>query len=504
MVNITDIPPFPGSPGQTPAPGTTPTVSPVAVVLVYAPLDRNYEHVAKDAAAVDTYITAQGTAGKTYSTTVERWNPWSPLQLPLSFTDANKYNYARFTVGSKNWYAFLDVEYLNLNNSTFIPTPDSWTTYQPSVGYSFVTRGHVAVAASAGGDTSYCLEPENITPGDLVGYAGYQADPLGTPKVLVISTTDLTGDPFVKVDPDFGDNAADQVTQTRANGIIQGRQPIGGPVDYSYNIGADAWDDLFYYPYAENAGLSAGNSMYRPYARGATPSMVDGIPAEGGAFLYDSIGAAITHLSKLAHTPWISDGIQRIVLVPGGSGGSGSPVDLSPRSNKLTPTGGPSYQSSYNTSIGYDSTLAADWKTGLPSEYTTWKKLQTAPFSSVQIADRLGSTSEYDPQSIVGLGALKVHFEGVFHPIADVVAWLVGAGGSAAQNHPTRVPLGVELPHYAVGRDSTLAAQAAGIAAERSQSIVDQLTAIQKASVDNTFTLASTFTATQYAVAEGV
>lgn len=504
MVNLADIPDFPGLPGQRPTYAAPPSVSPIAVVLVTAPLDRNYANVALNAAAVDAFIAAEITASRAYETTVERWSPWSALSLELDFPTGAKFNYGRFTIGARSWYAFLDVNYQNLESSTFTPIPDAWTTYGPSIGYSMVKRGHVAVAASASGNIGFCLEPENFAPSDLVGYSAYQADPLGAPRVLVISTTDLTGDPFVTVDPDVADTATDFVTQPQATGTIAAPQPVGGDADYSYSIGSNAWDDVFYYPYAVNAGLSAGNTMKRPYARGATPSLVDGIPAEGGAFLYDSIGAAITHLSKLAHTPWISDGIQRALLVPGGSVGGNASVDLSPRDAVVPVTGGPSYQASFSTAIDYDVTLAGDWTTGLPGAYSAWTKLRTAPYSGVQIANRLGSVSDYDPQTIVGLAALKVHFQGVFHPEADVAAWIVGAGGSTDQNNPLQIPLGVEIPNYAVGRDAALASQAAGIAAERSQSIVDMLLSLQHANVENSFTQSSAFTATQFAIAEAV
>lgn len=656
MVDIDDIPDFPGLPGQRPQAGATPAVSPVAVVLVSCPLDREYRNVALNAAAVDAYIAAEIVAGRAHQASVERWSPWSTLQVQIGIRAGSAYNYARMTVDGRSWYGFLDAEYLNLTDTAYRVTPDDWTTYGPSIGYSTVLRGHVAVAASSAGDTSYCLEPEPFSPGDLVGYASYTPDPLGTPRVLVISTTDLTADPFVLVDPDVADTTQNIVTQTFASGTVEGQQPVGGPIGFAYSVGNDGYEDLFYYPYAEedatpddayfwpfapstwnvnnghpgdefrtverpthtgkdmgygianitgtpircigpgvvlaagwtaswgwrvtvqhpngywsgyahmheapsvspgqnvvagtvlggigSTGDSTGNHlhfaiwsyaeddyinpntfmaefnpddlvvgddpgpaaspMYRPRAVGATPSLVDGILAEGGAFLYPSIGAAASHLSRLAHAPWISDGIQRILLVPGGSSGGFDPVDLSPREFIPGFEGAPTYVSSFTTEIGSDVTVAANWTTGLPAEYAAWTKLRTGPFSAVQIANRIGSVSEFDPQEIVGLAALRVRFEGVFHPEADVVAWIVGAGGSAAPAHPATVPVGVDMPHYAVGRDAVLAAQAAGLSAERSQSAVDMILALQRANLDYSFTQASAFTATQYAIAEAI
>lgn len=503
MVDIENIPDFPGRPGQRPTPGAPSAVSPVAVVLVTAPLDREYRNIALNRAAVDTFIAAEIAGGRAYETTVERWSPWSSLQLQLSYQAAAVFNYARFTIGTRAWYAFLDADYLNLTDSIFTPAADAWTTYGPSVGYSTVRRGHVAVAAASGGDIGYCLEPEDFTPGDLVGYSAYQPDPLGTPRVLVISTTDLRADPFVQVDDDTANTAADNINSVLVTGAIEGRDPLTR-IPFSYSVGSSAYDDLLYYPYAASAGLAPGNTMFRPRAVGATPSLVDGIPAEGGAFLYSSVGAAVTHLSKLAHTPWIADGIQRAILVPGGSGGGLGPVDLSPRDAVPDTSGSPSYQASFSTAIDYDTTLAADWTSGLPSAYGDWTKLRTAPYSGIKIADRMGSTTDHDPQAVTGLGSLRLHFEGVFHPDVDVASWIVGAGGTSAPSSPTTVPLGVELPHFAVGRDSVVGPQAAGLSAERSQSIVELLTAMQRAGVDNSFTQSSAYTAAQYALAEAI
>lgn len=655
MVDIDSIPDFPGQPGQRPTPGAPSGVSPVAVVLVSCPLDREYRNVALNAAAVDTYIAAEITGDRARQIDVERWSPWSDLQVQLGFAAATGYNYARFTIGGRSWYGFLDAEYLNLTDTRYTVIPDQWTTYGPSIGYSTVVRGHVAVAASASGDIGFCLEPEPFTPGDLVGYSSYMPDPLATARVLVISTTDLRADPFVQVDPDVADTTQDVVTQTLAVGQVEGQQPIGGPVGFSYAVGNDGYDDLLYYPYAlEDApsdayfwpfapstwnvnnghpedefrtvarpthtgkdmgygvanvegtpirsigpgvviasgwtaswgwrvivqhpngywsgyahmyaepsievgtnvvggtilggigstGDSTGNHlhfaiwsyavddyvnpntfmaefnpddlvvgddpppgsspMFRPYATGATPSLVDGVLAEGGAFIYPSIGAAASHLSRLAHAPWISDGIQRVLLIPGGDGGGFAPVDLSPREYIPEFDGAPAYSSSVSTEIGYDLTVAADWTAGLPGAYGQWTKLRTGPFSAVQIANRLGGSSEFDPQEIVGLGSLRVRFEGVFHPHADVAAWIVGAGGSTDAAQPSHIPVGVDMPHFAVGRDSVLAAQAAGLSAERSQSVVDMLLALQRTGVDFAFTQASAFTATQYAIAEAI
>lgn len=479
------------------------------VELVNAPLDPDHLNIGVNRAAYDAFIDAEIAANRAkVLTDVNLQNPEHDLDVEIEYETASTfYNYGRVTIAGRRWYVFYSPRYKNKSVTTFVADVDEVPSYDWSIGYSLIERGHVAVAASSTGDVSYCLEPEPYTPGELIGYAAYQADPLGNPAVLVISTTDLTADPFVQVDSDFADTATDQITDTQATGDIEAPQPVGGPESFGYSIGTTSsdYDDHFYYPYAESAGLSSGNTMFRPFVTGASPSSVDGVAAEGGAFVYASVAQYVEHMALIAHTPWISDGISRAILVPGGSGGGGSGAALTPWDHvESTAAGRPTYHATYSTSQGFDTALAADWTAGLPGAYGTWTKLRTGPFSGVQIGDRQGATLDFDPQAITGLPALTLHFEGAYHPQADVVAWLAGAFGLAAPNNPLSVAVGAELAHYAVGRDEAYAGEAAGIAAERSQSIVDMLLATQNANVDTAFTRSSAFTATQYAVAEAV
>ncbi len=505
MAQIDDVPEAVTGAGQEfdyPDPPRLTTVE-----LVNAPLDPDHLNIGVDRAVYDAFIDAEIVANRAMVLTgVNLQDPAHDLDVEIEYETASMfYNYGRVTIGGRRWYVFYSPRYKNKTVTTLIADVDEVPSYDWSLGYSLVERGHVAVAASSGGDVSYCLEPEAYSPGELIGYAAYQADPLGTPAVLVISTTDLTADPFVTVDADTASTATDQITDTQATGTIDAPQPVGGPQPFTYAIGNGTYDDHFYYPYADSAGLSPGNTMYRPFVTGASPSSIDGVAAEGGAFVYSSVAQYVEHMALIAHTPWIADGISRAVLIPGGSGGSGSGDPLTPWDHvESTAAGRPTYHSTYSTAQGFDDTVASDWTAGLPAQYGAWTKLRTGPFSGVQVGDRQGGALDFDPQSITGLGALTLHFEGAYHPQADVVAWLSGALGLAAPNNPLSIAVGVELAHYAVGRDEAYADGAAGIAAERSQSIVDMLLATQNANVDTTFTRSSAFTATQYAVAEAV
>ena len=197
MVSIVDIPDFPGQPGQRPTPGAPTSVVPVPVVLVSTRLDRGYMNMALNAASVDAFIAAEIAAGRALVESVERWNPWSDLQLEIPLAQGVNYNYARFTLGGRNWYAFITGSYLNLTDTHFTVEPDAWVTYDASVGYSMVTRGHVAVAASQSdtyGDL-FCTAPEPILAEPVRGILS--ANILGSTSagwtVLVVSANDLRG-----------------------------------------------------------------------------------------------------------------------------------------------------------------------------------------------------------------------------------------------------------------------------------------------------------------------
>jgi len=479
------------------------------VVLVNAPLDPTHANAGPDTAAYDTFIQEEIDAGRAWTTAehgqVNLLDPEHDLILPIAFEDAlTFYNYGRVTINGRAWYAFYTPRYLNKTSTRFVADIDEFPSFTWELGYSLVKRSHYAVAASKDGDISYCLEPEPVPASELVGYSGYTFDPLGTAAVLVISTVDLRANPFKAVDSDVADNATDFISDVYASGTVDAPQPVGDPESFPYAFGNATYDDLFYYPYAASAGLSAGNQMYRPYVTGAAPSLVDGVAAEGGAFVYSSIAAYVNHMAELAHTPWMVGGISRAIPIPGGSGGSLAGTTLSPYDEVVTPSGAPTYHSTYSTAVGYDTVLAADWLAAMPAAYHDWTKLRTAPFSSIEIGNRQGATQDLEPQLIPGLGALELHIEGAFHPSADVAAWLTNARGTAAANAPIEIPLDVDLPHFEVGRDAAYGPQAASTSAQRSQSIFDMLMSMQRSSVDKTFTLSGAFTATQYAIAEGV
>lgn len=257
MVDIDDIPDFPGQPGQRPTPGVPPTVVPIAVVIVTAPLDSTGTATPLNAAAVDTFIAAEIAADRAYVTTVERWAPWSDLDLPLGFNPASQYNYGRFIIDGQNFYAYLNVIYQNLTTSTFRPIPDDWTTYAPTLGYSTVVRGHVAVAASQSdtyGDL-YLTAPEPIDapPARAAVEGSILGDSPTDWKVLVVCVNDLRGSgdtPFFARHTlsDQIAQAAQFASDATANSAGDNQIDVQ-PANYPWVGGGGSLTTLFYWPF---------------------------------------------------------------------------------------------------------------------------------------------------------------------------------------------------------------------------------------------------------------
>lgn len=334
MVSIVDIPDFPGQPGQRPTPGAPTSVVPVPVVLVTTRLDREYLNMALNAASVDAFIAAEIAAGNALVESVERWNPWSDLQLEVPLAQGVNYNYARFTLGGRNWYAFITGSYLNLTDTHFTVEPDAWVTYDASVGYSMVTRGHVAVAASQNdtyGDL-FCTAPEPILAEPVRGILS--ADILGSAPagwtVLVISANDLRGgasspSPFWgqhirAADIASANNMASAATITH-DAIVQFTIPAA------------------IYPWDANSGLGSAPAVAVPLVIPSPVSTIDGVSAGGGAYLFTPQGFA-EYITVMQGAPWVTSGIIDARLVPSWSVGGGGNASFTPSVPSLNPADG--------------------------------------------------------------------------------------------------------------------------------------------------------------------
>lgn len=381
MVTINDIPDFPGRPGQTPGPGDPSGVSAVSVVLVSTPMDPDGKWTPLNASVVNSYISAEVSAGRAYQGSVQKWSPWSDLALPIDFDDAVQYNYARITIGGKNFYGFVSAEYLNLTVTSFSIEPDDCATYSYGIGYSMWKFGHVAVAASQN-DTygiNYCDAPEPIALesdfGELM--ASLSSSDLDTMKAIVVSANNLTlpyfrstshqmllkggAHPFEEfAPPEFPDN------------IILNHLGHTPALEPDPNI---RWRD------------TSGN-FYIPTVTGASGNSIDGVPQAGDVYTFTMKGLK-RFLAIAQHAPWVVEGISKIMLVPGwavsGAGDStsdnGVQAITDPTSDLWAEARGIALNGSGDVEINTSSqTVLSGWRDTVLSNYgaSAYKKLITS------------------------------------------------------------------------------------------------------------------------------
>lgn len=179
------------------------------IVLVNAPLDPDHQHVGLNQAAYDTYIdalieatedpTVPGGAAWVLGEDQVMYDPEYNLKAAIDYDTAMRlYNYGRITApNGRKWYVFYTPVYLNLNVTRFLADIDEFPSFDWSLGYSVVERGHIAVAASQS-DTygaNYLTTPEPIDAPPVRGVL--EANLLGSAPdawtVLVISANDLRG-----------------------------------------------------------------------------------------------------------------------------------------------------------------------------------------------------------------------------------------------------------------------------------------------------------------------
>lgn len=180
------------------------------IVLVNMPADPDHQNVGLNRDAYDTYIDAQiaatgdptvpGGAAWILGEDQVMYDPEYNLRAKIDYDTAMRlYNYGRIQVADgRKWYVFYTPVYKNQTVTIFNADIDEFPTFDWTLGYSMIERGHVAVAASQG-DTygnQFLTAPEPIDAAPVRGVL--DAALLGSAPddwtVLVISANDLRGD----------------------------------------------------------------------------------------------------------------------------------------------------------------------------------------------------------------------------------------------------------------------------------------------------------------------
>lgn len=444
-------------------------MGPVPFVLVNAPLDSEYRNIARDRGVVDSFIAQEVSAGRAFTDSVDRWNPYSDLLAEIPIGAASKFNYARFQLPNGDyWYSFVSASYKNLTVSAFAVKTDAWTTFNLRLGSSHVVRGHYAVAASQNdtyGD-QWLTEPEPIAVGDMEQVAEGTLNVFGGGiNVVAVSTTSLDTDiPFVDhqhgvykyeqlnmrnlmAQQAQGDDEVGQFS-TYVSGATPGGDWPSSAVPKNYRGGFDITENGFpeqplTYPWTRE--INGERFMMIPNTTHARVSRVNGSPVGGGLYVYHSLEAWAQHAAVLAHIPWVARGIQQVFVVPAGSYGEpGAPAFESPVSLGLKNYADtvalvsaasilPAYKADVDIQSEGASTLVGNFRSSLISGQ--WRKLATSQFASVLLNDLKGTTATISPERVRSNDLGVSYTRSVYGP-GSGMGWLNGVAGMREQPMP--------------------------------------------------------------------
>lgn len=398
MANINDAPTAVTSAGQAFGYTTPPEPRLASIVLVNAPLDPDHSNIGANQTAYDAFIAAEIAAGRAYvETDLNIQSPDADLELPIEYETAlTFYNYGRLTIGGRAWYVFYTPEYKNKTVTIFRADIDEIPSFEWSLGYSMIERGHIAVAASQN-DTygnRYLTAPEPIEAPPVQGILG--AEILGASGwvVIVTSVNDLRGNgsatPFFvqhAFQTDIGTAAlfASQATATKAGAI---QSYIAG-ADYPWHVG--------------DSTTSTGFGLYVPEVTPSPLSTIDGVAAGGGAYLFTPAGWA-EYETIMQGAPWIVAGITAIRYAPSWAMPAGGGATFSAGVPSKSPTDG-SWAAAAGIPIYYPAivsattaiTAIAGWRaSALAAAGVPWLKLLTSQFCRIAVGNG-ESLQEYLP-----------------------------------------------------------------------------------------------------------
>jgi hypothetical protein len=249
------------------------------VDLVNVPWNNDYRDIVRFAnqTALDTYINGLNSAGIRL-TQMSYLKPGENIRINIPFNRANRYNYLRVTNPiqpvpggdvAKNYYYFiLGSKYINPNTTELTLQLDVWTTYNFNVSFGncYVQRGHISIA-------------------NTNAFNNYGRDYLTVPEGLD------TGSDYVVVDTEWSP-------------IIDNRSSTIDIPNYSIIVTSTV--DLI----ADPGTVSA------PKLNSAKGSMFQGIVSGAAVYSWKTPEDFSNWLYNNADTPWLTQGIVSIAMVP--------------------------------------------------------------------------------------------------------------------------------------------------------------------------------------------
>lgn len=388
MANIDDVPAAVPDAGQSFDYVNPPRFA--TLVLVDSPLDPDHSNIGVNPAAYDAFIDGEVAAGR--ALVVDNVNLVSPeddLRIQVEYeTTGQFFNYGRLTIGTRKWYVFYTPEYLNKSVTLYRADIDEVASYDWSLGYSIIERGHVAVAASQS-DTygsQYLTAPEPIDAPPVQGVLT-QSLLASTPSawtVLVISANDLRGSGglrFFELHSQAdkimtADQTASAATITH-DGVVQITVP---PASYPWTEGGSGGDNP---------------EVAIPFVTPSPVSTIDGVAAGGGVYLFTPSGFA-EYMTIMQGAPWVTAGIVDVRLVPSWAVGGGGDHGFTPAAPSTDPGSTvwgvagdiPNFVGAV-TSATTSPTVLAGWRDTVLAEFGAgyYRKLITSQFTELMVGN---------------------------------------------------------------------------------------------------------------------
>lgn len=361
------------------------------VSLVNVPWNNDYRDVVKfdNKAALNTYIDSLEPAGIKIEQ-LSYLKPNTPVRLNIPHNRANRYNYLRasnplqpITGGDivKDFYYFiLDTRYVAPNTTEIVLQLDVWQTYGYDVTYGrcYVERGHIGIANTNqfnNNGRDHLTVPEGLDLGtDYQIYSRAQSRPIFAGEdVLVISTTNLL------VDPGTTDN---------------------------------------------------------PKLATAPGSKIMGMPSGASAYLFYNITAFKQWLASMAESPWITQGIISVTLLPEVAKFNDNYQE--PPANNL-----PYLVDGLNMDekpLKVAHRLSDNWRDNypnqLPSRYRHLLKFMVSPYTILEATTFTGTTLVIRPELWNSDHATFVQRISILPPNQRVMYWPFGYNGKTVSEDP--------------------------------------------------------------------
>lgn len=360
------------------------------VSLVNVPWNNDYRDVVKFAnkAALNTYIDGLEPAGIRIEQ-LSYLKPNAPVRLNIPHNRANRYNYLRASnplqpvagdIVKDFYYYILDTKYVAPNTTELVLQLDVWQTYGYDVTYGrcYVERGHIGIANANqfnNNGRDHLTVPEGLDLGtDYQIYSRVQSRPIFAGEdVLVISTTDL------RVNPGTTDN---------------------------------------------------------PVLMTAPGSKIMGLPSGASAYLFYNITAFKEWMRTHADTPWLTQGIISVTLLP----------EISKFNDNYSAP--PSTNDPYIIDgLGMDQKplkvahrLSNNWRdtypNQLPTRYRHLLKFMVSPYTILEATTFTGSTLIIRPELWNSDHATFVQRISILPPNQRVMFWPFGYNGKTVSADP--------------------------------------------------------------------